>query len=218
LLRIAHTVADWPAALLAVPQMPAWGLLTLSGGLVWLCLWRTHLRFAGLFPLALGAASPWLVAPPDIMVSADARVIAVRAGGQVMEHASNGADRFALEMPGRVWGRTPVSGAPIPAIGACAADACHLTLARRTVLLVLDPSAQCDGATVVLSSLPLHGRCTAALVIDRFSVLNDGATSITFTASGFEKVTDHGMRGSRPWVISAQTPAAASRLPPAATE
>jgi competence protein ComEC len=218
LLRIAHTVADWPAALLAVPQMPAWGLLTLSGGLVWLCLWRTHLRFAGLFPLALGAASPWLVAPPDIMVSADARVIAVRAGGQVMEHASSGADRFALEMPGRVWGRAPVSGAPSPAIGACAADACRLTLARRTVLLVLDPSAQCDGAKVVLSPLPLHGRCIATLVIDRFSVLNDGATSITFTASGFEKVTDHGTRGSRPWVISARTPAAASRLPPAATE
>ena len=45
-LWVARTVAAWPAATVAVPHMPAWGLAVLSLGIAWLGLWRTRLRLA----------------------------------------------------------------------------------------------------------------------------------------------------------------------------
>jgi competence protein ComEC len=218
LLGIAHIVAAWPAAVWAVPQTPAWGLLLLSAGLVWFCLWRTRVRFAGLILLAAGAASPWLVPSPDVVVSADARVIAVRTGGQVLEYTASGADSFARALPARVWGQVSVTGLPNPAITACGPQSCRFPNPGGPVLLVLDPAAPCDGAAVVVSPLPLRGRCRAAMVVDRFSVLHDGATSVTVTAASTTKITDRAVRGDRPWVISARAPVAFSRLPPAATE
>jgi hypothetical protein len=56
------------------------------------------------------------------------------------------------------------------------------------------------------------------VVVDRFSVLGDGATSITLGADGAAKITDHMVRGDRPWVIAAPSHLATSSLPPAATE
>jgi competence protein ComEC len=218
LLCIAHTVAAWPAAIWVVPQTPVWGLLLVSAGMVWFCLWRTWLRFAGLCLLATGVASPWLASQPDVVVSADARVIAVRAKGQVLEYSASGADRFARALPARVWGQTRVTDLPNPAIAVCGTGSCRFSLPRGTVLLVIDAAVPCDGAALVVSPLPLRGRCNAATVVDRFSVLDDGATSVTFIATGAVKVTDRVVRGDRPWVISGRVPIAASRLPPATTE
>jgi competence protein ComEC len=112
LLYIAHSVAAWPEAVRPVPQMPAGGLLLVSVGLVWCCVWRTRVRLAGVAPLLAGLASPWLVAAPDIVVGPDARVIAARVGGVVVVSVAAGAGRFELENPARVWGVTASEALP----------------------------------------------------------------------------------------------------------
>jgi len=212
LRAIAHGVAAWPNALWPVPQMPPAGLLLVSAGLIWLCLWRTRLRLIGLAAMLAGLASPWLAPAPDILVSPDARVIAVHVGGQMFVSAAPGASAFDREAPGRVW------GSQNGGILSCLAGACPLTIRGALALLLIDPAADCTGATLVLSALPLHGRCRAPVVIDRFSVRAEGATAITLGPAGALRVTDHALRGRRPWVIAPATGTTPSGLPPAQTE
>src|SRR3546814_4200854 len=76
----AATVAAWPGALLQVPPMPDAGLALIVLGGLWLCLWRRPWRWAALLPILLGALSPLTFEPPHLLVSDDARQVAVRDG------------------------------------------------------------------------------------------------------------------------------------------
>ena len=57
-LWIARATAALPGATLLVPHMPPWGLVTVAFGMIWLCLWRSRLRLAGVAVIALGLVSP----------------------------------------------------------------------------------------------------------------------------------------------------------------
>jgi competence protein ComEC len=220
---IARAVAAWPNALLPVPVMPPWGLLLLSAGLAWLCLWRSRPRLLGVVPLLAGLGSPWLAAAPDLLVSADARVIAVRAGGQVLVSLARGADAFDRAAAARVWGVAELRPMPPPGDDSggavhCDIASCRMTLHGARAVLLTDPAADCAGAAAVASAMPLHGRCTPALVVDRLSVLDDGATFIRLAPGGATVLTDRALRGARPWVIDPPRRTTKSVLPPAATE
>ena len=57
LLALAHGVADTPGAVTTLPSFPAWGFaLAVFGGL-WLLLWRTRWRRAGIVPVVIGFAA-----------------------------------------------------------------------------------------------------------------------------------------------------------------
>jgi competence protein ComEC len=220
LLAIAHGVAAWPEAVWPVPQVPPWGLVLVSFGLVWLCLWRSPFRLLGALAICAGLMSPWLATAPDIVVSPDARVIAARIGGVAFVSTARGASRFDIDTPARVWGlANATTFESRPEIGVtCDKGNCRFATHGATALLVTDAGATCDGASAVVSALPLRGNCPAPVVVDRFSVLDDGATSITLGPDGAVKITDHMVRGNRPWVIVAPSHLAASKLPPAVTE
>ena len=96
---VARTTTAWPASTLQVPHIPAWGLAVLSLGIAWLGLWQTRLRLAGVAAIALGLASPALDRPPDLLVSDDARLIAVRTDAGVWMQSRPG--RVEVR-PGRV--------------------------------------------------------------------------------------------------------------------
>jgi competence protein ComEC len=211
-LWIARSVAAWPYAVVPLPQMPPAALMAAVAGLVWLCLWRTRLRLAGLAFMAAGLAAAIWAPRPDIVVSADARLIAARSGGQVYVSAASGVSRYDRQTPRRIWG---AAAKELPAAGAnCHDSACVLAIAGRTVTVQLSAQAPCPAAGVVVS----HARatCPAALVVDRLSTRSQGATSIRFTPSGPVILTDAEIRGDRPWVLRDGT--AAPRLPPALTE
>ena len=112
LQAIAHSVAAWPGAVVGVAQMPAWGLALVAAGLAWAGLWRGWLRLAGIAPLLAGLASPLLVRPPDVLVTPQSSVIALRVGGHTLVEASATATPFEVQAPGRVWGGTtePLGG------------------------------------------------------------------------------------------------------------
>ncbi len=82
---VAREVAAWDGAVSLLPAMPAWGLAAISIGGLWLCLWTRRWRLAGLPVIAAGLASIALSKPPDILVSGDGRLMAVRSGsGELM--------------------------------------------------------------------------------------------------------------------------------------
>ena len=205
---IARSVAAWPLAVVPVRHMPAWGLAIVASGLAWLGLWRTPwLRLVGLAPLALGLMSPWLVAPPDILMAADGRMIGVRADGAMLIERTSGASRFTRDEWGQFWAiegepaRLPVEGV---ADGiACTPNACLIRPRPDTVAALLlrrDAPADCARAAVIVSLLAARGRCPGPALVDRVTARMQGSVAIWLEPDGVRIVLDRALRGDRPWV------------------
>jgi competence protein ComEC len=219
ILFVARTTAAWPAATIDVPHMPAWGLATVGFGIAWLGLWRSPMRLVGVPVIALGLVSPMLVRPPDLMVSADARLIAVRAHGDVFLQQTSGAAKFTREAWQQYWASGPPHA--IPDIGEaadgairCDKDACMLRPQpdARGALLVRGASHPegCGDVSVIVSAEPARGLCPRPwpALVDRFTVWRYGATAIWLNGRHAYVLTDRAYRGNRPWVPPPPVPRA----------
>ena len=200
ILWIGRTVSGWPAATVAVPHVPGWGLGVFALGLAWLCLWRTkRVRLLGVAAMVAGLLSPLAVAPPDILVSADARLIGVR-GADLLVQPGRGGSGFMLD----AW-RAYLDVGPARALekgASCDADGCRVER-RGAVALVLRPrgsAGACAGVAVLVSPEPARGACKGVPFVDRFSVWRDGAHAIWLRDGGARVVSDREWRGERPWV------------------
>ncbi|PCD80766.1 competence protein ComEC [Acetobacter orleanensis] len=218
-VALAHSIAHWPAARVMVPQMPGWGLAAVLLGLCWLCLWRPVWRLAGVLPVLVGVISPFLVPQPDLLISPDGGLMAVR-DGRVLLVGGQSRDAFlvlaawqqALALPPHPF---PVEGDDTPDGGlACGQDGepgvCLLSLNGRSVLLrVRDksdgeatlPDSLCAGMDLVISAAPLRQSCPSARRLDRFTVWREGAQMIFLRADGIRVISDRMSRGTRPWVM-----------------
>jgi competence protein ComEC len=222
-LWVARGVSSWPAATLPVAHLPLWGLLLVTVGMAWAGLWRSRLRLVGLPVLVLGLLSPLAARPPDVLVSADARLIALRTPEAMWVSSRGPPSGFTLDAWERYWDRLPVGTA---AVVGCKAGACVLRPRVDAVaaLLLTDGGASCAGGAVILAAEPLHGRCDGAgvPVIDRFSVWRNGAYAVWLGTAGAQIRSDREERGVRPWVptlpgrqrAAAGLPMAQSETPP----
>jgi competence protein ComEC len=176
------------------------------GGL-WLCVWQRRWRWFGLVPIAAGYAALLLVRPPDIVVAADASLIAVRGGDGAYLLSSTHGGKINQE----TWMRRAAAeaGAPWPAAGtsaegalSCDALGCVYRARGRTVALIRDGAAlaeDCRSADLVVSPVPARRFCRGPRVIDRIDLWKNGAYAIWLDAEaiGIESVRD--WRGTRPW-------------------
>jgi competence protein ComEC len=230
-LWVAHTVAQWPAATLPVPQMPRWGLLLTVAGMAWAGLWASRLRWAGVPLLLLGVLSPLAADPPDILVSHDARLIAVRAAGVVHLQQVQGGSAFVRSAWLNRWGEA--DAAPLPLVGEvgggaiqCETTGCLLFPRPGASAAYLARSAErwadCRGIGVIVSAEPARGLCPRPFpaLVDRFTVWRDGPTAIWLRPQGAVVLTDRANRGARPWVPPPPTPRVRPppKLPLAPTE
>ncbi|MCQ8279499.1 ComEC/Rec2 family competence protein [Acetobacteraceae bacterium KSS8] len=222
ILLLAHGVAALPAASLPVPLAPVWGLLAVSFGLIWLCLWRRRWRFLAVLPIVFGCASPWMRAEPDLLVSSDAGLIAVREPGALLLEAGGRGDPMALSDWQKALAR-PAPPVPLPDSGTPAADvtcnpvACLLQRSGRTALLMqpshdkpgdddetteesgLEPG-DCDDVSVFVSPSPSRGACPGIPRIDRFTVWREGPQAVWLAPGGVRIWSARKDRGRRPWV------------------
>ena len=219
ILWIGRTVSSWPAATLAVPAMPGWGLVAFSAGLAWLGLWRSRARLAGIPVIFAGLLSPLAVTPPDLLMSDDARLIAVRIGTYWVQ-AHPGASKFVRD----AW-RDHLASGPLrpledgPPEG-CDSATCRLDAAGLLFLRDTAKATDCAGVRLLVSAEPARGECPEGVpYLDRFSVWRDGAHAVWLTPDGPRIVSDRGYRGSRPWVPGPPQPRRSTpNLPMAATE
>jgi len=242
-LAVGRAVAAWPGAALAAPPIPAAGLALFALGLCWLCLWRLPWRWAGAPLMAAGLLSgPWTT-PPDILVSADGRLLALATPGGVLTERASGASRLTRESWLRSWGEE--DAAPLPREGGTAAAACTpLSCLLRprpdgaAAILLRPPPREprprrgpapppppvlaetgCGAAAVMLSLEPIRGRCRDTPRVDRFAVWRDGAHAVWLGRDGATVLSDRAARGDRPWVPPVPVPrAVAPEEPPAETE
>lgn len=222
-LRVARATAALPAATFDVPHMPLWGLCVVSLGLAWLGLWQGRRRLAGIAVVALGLASPAFDHPPDLLISADSRLIAVRTPGGAFLYRSQGEQRFIEDAWAQFWS---VDGfMPMPDLGAepgdavvCQPDSCRLRpyLDRPVALLarVVEKGTiqDCTDVAVIVSSEPARGLCPRPYpaLVDRFTTWRNGSAAIWLWQDGATVLTDRQARGNRPWVPPVPRPRAAA--------
>jgi competence protein ComEC len=184
-------IAAWPEAMLRISPMPDAAILLITAGLIWLCIWRSRPRLAGI-PMMLAGLLVYAAArPPDVLVSPDARLIAIRQGATVFLLRQPKATAFTLAEWAPVWPGTPLTPAQ------CTENTCLL----GGVLLALSPPADCAGAVLAISPEPLRGACAGLPAIDRFSVYHDGATAAWVNGTNVRLRTDREVEGERPWVV-----------------
>jgi competence protein ComEC len=208
----ARRVAAWPGAVGLVPAMPVGGLAAVAIGGLWLCLWRRRWRYWGLMGIAAGVLSVPLASTPDILVSGDGRLMAVRMpDGALALSSMRRAKRVArvwLNRAGQRDGFDPRAAAGESLVG-CDGLACIYRLKDRVVALVTDARAlpeDCRRADIVISAVPVRGSCgNARLVVDRFDLWREGAHAIWLEADGVRVETVSGVNGNRPW-SPAKTP------------
>jgi len=219
---IAHGVASWPDAVMDIGQMPAWSPALVAAGLAWAGLWRGWLRLGGLLPLAVGLAAPLLVQSPDVLMTPQAGLIAVRAGDRTLVQAAHGVSAFTAAAPGRVWGGGP--GEPWPdeagphqagtneAGAICTRNACRVGVRGRALVMAFDRQGVDCTAALVVSAASLGNLCGNGIVVDRAAAAA-GAAEIWVSANGVAVRTDRMIRGFRPWVDGGR-----QELPAALTE
>lgn len=207
ILWVARTTAGWPLAVMEVPHMPGGGLAVLSVGLAWLGLWRGQVRLAGVGLIAAGLLSPLLVRPPDLLVSADARLLGVRTEAGMYVEREKGASNFTRDAWRQYWAIGPPM--PMPRAGSAAGGAilCNPTACMlrprsgAAAMLALGGAAKtCGDAALLITLGGARAACPGLPVIDRFKLRRDGAAAVWLGPGGVAIVTDRQIRGARPWV------------------
>lgn len=203
ILWIGRTVAALPQAVIAVPAMPLWSLGVFAWGIAWLGFWRTRMRLLALPVIALGLISPWLGDPPDMLISADAKLLALRSGNALFVQSHSGASKFTRDAWEQMWAVRDERPMPMDGEG-CTADACALPARDHGPMALLlrgtPPGDACD-ADIVVSAEPIRLRCYNRLpFVDRFSVWRNGAHAIWLDPAGIRILSDREVRGDRPWV------------------
>lgn len=159
--------------------------------------------------MAGGIASLAFVSQSDILVSGDAKLLAVRAadGGLML------SSRRARGMLAETWLRRhgPRSQARWPADGIsddgrlrCEAIGCVLRKGEWAVAISRDSRAlaeDCAAADMVISLVPVRGPClTPEIVVDRFDLWREGAYAVWLSEGGAVRVESvRSRRGRRPW-------------------
>lgn len=200
-MAIARVIAAAPAATVHLPAFAPWALPFLAMAVLSTVLWRTNLMRATAIPFAaiglIGAANgpAW-----DVAIQANGETAAVRDGDGKLVMIGRKSD-FVAEQ----WLRADRDGrAPAAARGgACDKSGCVATLADgRTLALTHDANAlaeDCSRADILVTSTFAPSGCAAPLVIDRRTLMRDGATTLRFDGAHVIRRAARAAGEDRPW-------------------
>ncbi len=211
LVAIADTTAAMPGATLRVMALPAPAYALGAAGGVWLVLWATWLRWAGLVPLAGAALWAHAAVPPDLLISADGRQLAVLTDDGTLAYARQRVGAYLHDN----W--TEATGArgdarwlgDVPA-ARCSPDLCIADLARggrrwrvmattsRMLLPRADFARACAGVDIIVSDRRLPAWCAPRwLKLDAASLATTGAVAIHLASRRIVTAAD--AAGDRAW-------------------
>jgi competence protein ComEC len=226
-ITIAETVAEWPGATILVPTLPAWAIITVAGGWLWLCLWRHRWRYWGAVAVAAGLTGLAVIEPPDILIDGRGKLAAFYVDGEGYWVSSNRTSKFVRnkwlssageESAAGVW---PKTGNVSSGRMVCDPLGCVLKDNGYVIGFPRDPRAvedDCRRADLVISPFPVPKQCQSAMVvIDRFDLLYGSGHAVWLGRTGVRVENVNGVRGQRPWVATALTTRSKEKAPPPKT-
>ncbi len=202
-LAVAKAVASWPGSEQNVLAFGQGALSLFAFGIVWLCLWRTALRWAAVPVLAAALALAAFPARPDLVIDAGGRSLAARGPDGRLQLVAEKPTSFS----GRVW--LAADAATPPQKGAasdvrCDDYGCTAPLSGGGIAsLVNDARAfdeDCRIAALIVTSLKAPAACAeTAAVIDRDALDATGSLELTRHDAAFRAVPARDPSGARPW-------------------
>ncbi len=208
-MAVAETVSGWPGSVTLIPAMSDWGLIAISLGMIWLCLWQRHWRFWGVVPVAIGMSSVLFIDTPDLLVDGKGQVIALRSESGDLRFSSlvqsTHTRKTWLRRAGQkdMLGFNPRRGNTIQNLD-CDQSGCLYRTRYHTLAIAHTPAAlieDCWTADVVISLSPVRRYCPADIVIDRFDLWRNGTHALWVTDNEIRVSTVNSERGDRPWVL-----------------
>jgi competence protein ComEC len=213
-------VALWVASLPgAVGRIAAFGIGPLmfgTAGLILLCLLRTPLRFAGAALLVVGVIWAGRSPLPDIRVSSDGNMVAVRnSAGRVSIMKSRNDDFTIKEWLAADGDARMPRDESLAEQTRCDTEGCVATLPDRS-FVALSSSAEalaedCAKAALVVSTRAAPPDC-AALLIDRDELRASGALDIMRKGKSFDVVRANPQGQDRPWAKRLLLPARTEQI------
>ena len=199
MLAMGRLVAGLPGAVTVSRAWPVGALAAMSLGGLWLALWRTGWRWLGAIPVLAAIAVALMTKPPDILVAADARTIAIRGSDNHLMFPRPPKDRFAAtrwlarDGDGRSF-KEAVGGAR------CDGESCVMTAPDGKIIampLRLEAVAEdCAHAAIILSAVPVDNCTGPKLVLDSRAIASGEGYAIT----DGKPLSVRQWRGQRPWV------------------
>jgi competence protein ComEC len=184
MMSVAHWVAALPGSTQMTSAFSVGALLTMTLGLLWLVLWQTPMRFAGLAVSVLGLAFAFTGARPDIIIDKQGQALAYRSAAGNLDVLNAKSNFFGVSqwLTADADARQPRDPA-LMGTGACDATGCIGRLRDgRTLALILDPriaAEDCGRADIVVTRFWLGDTCKGpSLVIDGAHLAAHGATEI----------------------------------------
>ncbi|MFC3078029.1 ComEC/Rec2 family competence protein [Phenylobacterium terrae] len=207
---IAERAAAAPSATLIVPSAPAWTLPAAFVGILWVCIWRGRLRWAGV-PFALAVALTPKPAVPDVWIASDGAAVAVRNGREAVL-LRPGAKRFAADLWARRRGLTvdetpetlfdcdrwtcrPIAADPALKVAA--------SFSRRPIKPAERERLCAEAEVIVVRSLPQGPVCPGKVVLTGRDFARGGSVELWRRPDGWRIRWAQEMRGWRPWSWSA---------------
>ena len=202
---IAYAVARLPGAVARVPAIPTTAFVLMAMGGLWLCLFHTRLRLAGLALVAAGIGVAPFRDRPDVLIGRDGSLVAVRmADGRLSATAARGAS-FEL---GR-WLEHEADDRSVRSVATadafrCDAAGCTTTVKGQVLSQATHPSAlvdDCTRAQILVLTFPRPAGCQTGRgpVIDFFAARAGGTAALFIDDGSVRVVTVADTRGVRPW-------------------
>jgi competence protein ComEC len=212
--QISDVTSTLPFAQVTVASAPNWTLPAAFLGLLWLCLWRGPVRWAGL-PLALAVSLAPRPPAPDLWISADGAAFAVRDHGQAIFFrpdvklfaAQVWARRRGLEIPEKMAAARDAAYACDRWSCAPRPDAAGLKVAaiwtRRESTVDQTLPGLCDHAEVLIVRGEADpSTCPGALTLSASDFARGGSAELYREPRGWRIVWAQPLRGVRPWTIA----------------
>ncbi len=201
--RVSLWVAGLPGAVGHVTSFGTGPLLLATAGLLVIGLFKTPLRWSGVLLAAIGIAW-WIGLPrPDVLVSDDGRVFAVRGANGLLAFHHTGGDTFAI----KEWLAADADARDYHdrALGegiSCDPSGCIGKLGDgRLVAYGLAPDAfaeDCRRAVLIVTTRDPPPDC-AAQVVGRAILRQRGALALHRDGSGFAIAAARSPHYDRPW-------------------
>lgn len=208
ILAAAHWASALPGAVRTLEAWPAWAMLGMVLGGLWLCLWRTRLRLVGALVAVVCLVCAVLSRGPDVFVAASGEDLAFRVKtNEGWHHGLIGVR--ASSYTGEMWLRG-LGGDPEKPLGGkdhiqCDALGCVVTVGEGFKLnFIKDGRAlweECERSDVLITAQRIEQPCKKPiLVLDRAALKATGPVALRMTKEGLVKMqTIKPPLGTRPW-------------------
>lgn len=200
-------VASFPYAAFALPSPSFGGMLLCVFGGLWLCIWQRRWRLLGVLPVVAGLATMGFFKPYDLLVSSDAKRVALRLDNGQFLFLRGRTDSFDAELWLRAHGQEEgltLKNVPAEFAPQCDKEKCVALKNNYRIAVAKSKNnneslCETDADIVVAQSSLEDAPCKdVPFVIDRTFLQANGAVGIRLgNPVGIDLAQEH--RGNRPW-------------------